>query len=43
MEGRQDAHGLDKNIIVSIYRIGETNCNAKITEEYHYYAQGREY
>ena len=32
-----------KNIIVPIYITGETNRNAKITEEYHYYAQGTRY
>jgi hypothetical protein len=32
-----------KNSIVAIYKIGETNWNAKITEECHYYAEGIRY
>ena len=32
-----------KNIIVPTHKNRETNCNAKITQEYHCYAQGIEY
>jgi len=32
-----------ENITVPIYRTGETNCNAKSTGGYHYYAQGIRY
>jgi hypothetical protein len=35
MEGRVNGQGLDKEITVPIYKNGQINCNAKITEEYH--------
>jgi hypothetical protein len=43
MEGRENAHRLDNEHKYQYIKIGEINCNAKIIEEYPYYAQDIRY